>query len=83
MTNRYGSEPLGKSVEEVESESGNLVNSPVEGEQIRQADTAGIPAVIPSNGAGVPAIVNPGALIEPGSGAYDGTANTGRDTTEE
>ena len=83
MTNRYGSEPLGKSVEEIEDNSANRVNSPVEGEQRRAQDTAGVPAAIPGNGSGVPVVVNPGALIEPGSGAQDGTSPASRDSAEE
>ena len=37
--NRYGDAPLGKSVEEVQDETGNRVNSPVEGEVVRDGET--------------------------------------------
>ena len=80
MTNRYGDEPLGKSVEQVEQESGNLVNSPVEGEEMRARETAEalvVPAVPNANQTGTPAVaVNPGALIEGGQGADDGRAQS-------
>ena len=74
--NRYGDKPLGKSVEEVESEQGNRVNSPVPGETRRdlEADAAIVPAVVgggsQSTGA-VPAIINPDVLTEGGSGPDD------------
>lgn len=80
MTNRYGDEPLGKSVEQVQRESGNLVNSPVEGEVRREQEDAEmlvVPAVPNANQTGTPAVaVNPGALVEPGSGADDGRAQS-------
>ena len=77
-SNRYGSEPLGKSVEEIESESGNLVNSPVEGEQRREESLgAGLPPVIATNAntTVMGGIVNPASLTDDlGSGADDGRA---------
>lgn len=80
MTNRYGDEPLGKSVEEIERESGNLVNSPVEGETMRQRETAEalvVPAIPNANQTGTPAVaVHPGALMDTGSGADDGRAQS-------
>ncbi|GGO20528.1 hypothetical protein [Deinococcus humi] len=74
--NRYGDKPLGKSVEEVESEQGNRVNSPVSGETRRnlEADAAIVPAVVgggnQSTGA-VLALTDPDVLTEAGSGADD------------
>jgi len=76
--NRYGDAPLGRSVEEVEQESGNLENSPVEGEQRRSHDEAAVPAIANSNTSAVPAVLNPDGLSEEGSRADDGTARTGR-----
>lgn len=63
--NRYGSEPLGKSVEEVEAAEGNRVNSPVPGEQVRrdQEEVAMIPAVPNSNTSTNPGVVTPGTLL--------------------
>lgn len=86
MTNRYGSEPLGKSVEEIEQESGNVVNSPVEGEVRRAHDEAALPGVVPAaanvNETGVPGVViNPGALVEH-VGPDDGAARPTRDSSE-
>ncbi|CAM3264471.1 M-like protein [Deinococcus saxicola] len=62
---RYGSKPLGKSVEEVEGEEGNRVNSPVPGEQIRQGEetVAVIPAVSNSNTSTNPGVVAPDTLL--------------------
>lgn len=61
-------------------ESGNLVNSPVEGEARREQENAEmlvVPAVPNANQTGTPAVaVNPGALVEPGSGADDGRAQS-------
>ncbi len=79
--NRYGDKPLGKSVEEVESQEGNRVNSPVPGEARRDlADEADFIPVVVSGGtggsAGFPAVINPEALIEEGSGPVAPTAET-------
>lgn len=83
-SNRYGSEPLGKSVEEVEQETGNVTNSPVEGEALRRAEdtTLVVPAVVNSNTSGIPALVNPDALTDRGSRADDGTTRENRDSSE-
>lgn len=51
-SNRYGDAPLGKSVEEVEQESGNLVNPPVEGEAVR-ANMDAADMVVPAIPTGV------------------------------
>lgn len=62
---RYGDAPLGKSVEEIEREGGNLVNSPVPGEN-RHEDGA-LPVVIP------PAVAGTGV----GAPLVGGVAGTG------
>ena len=85
---RYGDAPLGKSVEEIDNESGNRVNSPVEGEVRReQQDQDGlVPIAIPGNAGGgaMPAVGVPqGGLVERGAGADDGRSTTSRDSTEE
>jgi len=46
---RYGDAPLGRSVEEIEREGGNLVNSPVQGEDRRDD---GLPLAVPLGVAG-------------------------------
>ncbi|MFK7601057.1 hypothetical protein ACI3L1_02460 [Deinococcus sp. SM5_A1] len=81
--NRYGDKPLGKSVEEVESEEGNRVNSPVPGEARRdmQDEADFVPAVVGGGGGGTgatPAMINPDALIEDGSGPVDPTTGANR-----
>lgn len=57
---RYGDAPLGKSVEEIEREGGNLVNSPVQGEDRRGDD--GVPLAVPlgiaGSGVGAPVAGN-------------------------
>ncbi|PNY81837.1 hypothetical protein [Deinococcus koreensis] len=83
-SNRYGSEPLGRSVEEIEQETGNVTNSPVEGEAVRHAEdtTLVVPAVVNSNTSGIPALVNPDALTDGGGRADDGTTRENRDSSE-
>lgn len=81
--NRYGDAPLGRSVEEIEQESGNLQNSPVPGEMVRDDDAAALPAIVNSNQSASPAVVNTANLMEGGGGADDGTARTNRDGGEE
>ncbi|MBZ9714025.1 hypothetical protein [Deinococcus multiflagellatus] len=82
--NRYGDAPLGKSVEEIEQEGGNLINDPRPGEARRDDDLAGVvPAVVNGTTSAVPAVVRPGALVEGGSGADDGRTREGRDSSEE
>ncbi len=87
--NRYGDKPLGKSVEEVENEQGNRVNSPMPGESRRELEDEAnfVPAVVTGGtggSAGFPAVVNPDALVEEGSGPADHTeaAERGRDRTD-
>lgn len=85
--------PLGKSVEEVEQDSSNRVNSPVSSEERRDEDGIGIvPAVAPIGGvagtgvtSGVPAaIINPGGMVDADqAGADDGRNNVDRDSSEE
>ncbi len=62
---RYGSKPLGKSVEAIEGEEGNRVNSPVPGEQVRHEEetVAVIPAVSKSNTSTNPGVVSPDTLL--------------------
>ncbi|GMA13750.1 hypothetical protein E5F05_15325 [Deinococcus metallilatus] len=87
---RYGDAPLGKSVEEIEQDSGNLVNSPVEGEEVRDGggpDGLLVPPILsgPSGTGMIPAIIDGGRVIreaEDGSGADDGTDHPGRDSSE-
>lgn len=88
MTNgdhRYGDEPLGKSVEEIEQEGGNRVNSPVPGEQVRDGD---VPLIVPpvlSGPAGTAMIpaVHDGTLVTERQGdADDGTPRPNRDSSE-
>ncbi|MPY65429.1 hypothetical protein F8S09_01810 [Deinococcus sp. SDU3-2] len=81
--NRYGDAPLGRSVEEIEQESGNLVNSSLPGETVRDNDTAAVPAIVNSNQSASPAVVNPENMMVSGGGADDGTAHTHRDGGEE
>lgn len=80
--NRYGSEPLGKSVEEIQEEGGNLVNSPVEGERMRDEEGVAIPAIVNGNASSVPAIVNADLLVEGGGGPNDGTDPNSRDSQD-
>lgn len=81
--NRYGDAPLGRSVEEIEQESGNLINSSRPGEAVREDDAAAFPAIVNSNQSASPAIVNPENLLERGGDADDRTARTHRDGDEE
>lgn len=95
-SNRYGNEPLGKSVEEVEQDAGNRVNSPVEGEQRRDNDETFVPAIANGNvssvpgivggtAGGVPAILHTNLLtdIDDNNGANDRTTRENRDSSEE
>ena len=82
-SNRYGNEPLGKSVEEVEQESGNLVNSPVEGEVQRAGEDTFVPVIANANATGVPgAIFSGGALVDRTGTADDGSTSRSRDADE-
>lgn len=84
-SNRYGSQPLGKSVEEIEREGSNLENSPVQGEERRRDDGLVVPAVVGGITSGAPAaVVGAGLLTDAGrSGADDGTAHTGDGRTSD
>ncbi|THF68194.1 hypothetical protein E7T06_17420 [Deinococcus sp. Arct2-2] len=96
-SNRYGNEPLGKSVEEVEQDAGNVVNSSVEGEQRHDNDETFVPAIANGNATGVPAIVGGTAggiaavlhtnLLTDVDGNHDstndGTTRENRDSSEE
>ena len=84
-SNRYGSEPLGKSDEEVEQESGTRVDSPVGGEAARRDDSVILPAVVNGTTAGVAALINPHGLIErDGDGTRDGsTTRQNSESSEE
>ncbi len=64
-SDRYGSKPLGKSVEEIEAGESNRVNPSVPGEQVRhdQEEVAMIPAVSNSNTSTNPGVVAPGVLL--------------------
>ena len=59
---RYGDKPLGKSVEEVEAQEGNRVNSPVPGEAVRQDEPVIVPAVSNSNLSTNPGVLSPDSL---------------------
>lgn len=64
--NRYGKAPLGKSVEEVASETGNRAQPASEGEAVRatqdRIQDKVIPAIANSNATAAPAVINPDAL---------------------
>ncbi len=82
-SNRYGNEPLGKSVEEVEQESGNVVNSPVEGEVRRVNEETFVPVIANANATGVPgAIFNGSAMVDRTGTADDGSTSRTRDADE-
>ena len=70
---RYGRTPLGKSVEEVERESG-------ERHTIEQQS---VPVVIPSSMGSIPAVINPGALLDRSGQAPAEPAQGHSETTEE
>lgn len=74
--NRYGDAPLGKSVEEVEQESGNRENPAVTGEQARANDDTVVPAVMVGNSVGVPAIVDPDSTLARNTDAGGAGADT-------
>ncbi|MDB5044935.1 MAG: hypothetical protein JWQ08_985 [Deinococcus sp.] len=87
-SNRYGTEPLGKSVEEVEQDAGNQVNSSVGGEDRRRDDETFVPAIVNGNASGVPAILNTNLLVDADGNdrignANDGTNRENRDSSEE
>ena len=82
-SNRYGNEPLGKSVEEVEQESGNLINSPVEGEVQRAGEDTFVPVIANANATGVPgAIFGGSAMVDRTGTADDGSTTRSRDADE-
>lgn len=72
--NKYGDQPLGKSVEEVEAEAGN---PKAPGEVVRaEEDAAVIPAIVNANTSGTPgAVVNVDALMDQGGGPDNRVAN--------
>ncbi|WP_102127821.1 hypothetical protein [Deinococcus planocerae] len=86
--NRYGDAPLGRSVEEVEGDAGNRVNSAVPGEQVRDDDMlAGVPAAPvlsgPAGTAVIPGVVDVNRVTDANTGgAEDGTARENRDSSE-
>lgn len=85
--NRYGDAPLGKSVEEVEGDAGNLVNSPVPGENLGDDGAAFVPAIPASNASNVIGVVGAGGLagnglVQGGGDADDGTTRENRDSSE-
>ncbi|WP_216318568.1 hypothetical protein [Deinococcus aestuarii] len=86
--NRYGDAPLGRSVEEVEGDAGNRMNSPVPGEQVRDDDMlAGVPAAPvlsgPAGSAVIPGVLDVDRVTDANTGgADDGTARENRDSSE-
>lgn len=80
-SNRYGDAPLGKSVEEVEQESGNLINPPVEGEAMRAGQDAAdmivpaIPTGIASGTGMAGAVPAAGAVVPLVPSASNGNAS--------
>ncbi|WP_019588677.1 hypothetical protein [Deinococcus apachensis] len=86
--NRYGDAPLGRSVEEVEQDGGNRVNSPVPGEQVRDDDMlAGVPVPpVLSGPAGtgmIPAVTDGSRVTDRSGDAEGGSARENRDSSEE
>ncbi|WP_019588676.1 hypothetical protein [Deinococcus apachensis] len=72
--NRYGDTPLGRSVEEVEQEGGNLENSPVTGEDLRGGEgdhKVALPSVANANASVVPAVLDPEGMREEEGGGTD------------
>lgn len=59
--NRYGDTPLGRSVEEVEQEGGNLENPPATDDGDNKV---ALPAVANANASAVPAVLDPEGLRE-------------------
>ncbi|ANE43778.1 hypothetical protein [Deinococcus puniceus] len=95
-SNRYGNEPLGKSVEEIEQDAGNRVNSAVEGEERRDNDETFVPAIANGNASsvpgivggtagGVPAILHTNLLagVDGNDSTHDGRTRENRDSSEE
>lgn len=77
--NRYGDTPLGRSVEEVEQESGNVESSPAESGELWNNDEVALPAVANSNMSAVPAVLDPDVTPDgmgPGN-RRDGEESTG------
>ncbi|BDP41231.1 hypothetical protein DAETH_12000 [Deinococcus aetherius] len=69
--NRYGDTPLGRSVEEVEREGGNLENPPAADGELWQGDEIALPAVANANTSAVPAVLDPDVTpdgTDPGGG---------------
>ncbi len=93
MTDRHDplddTTPLGKSVEEVEQEGQNLVNSPVDSEDRRRRDES-VPAIIPpfNQGGQIGSNFGVGVAAVPGLvgnlvGGDEGGADDGRNDKEE
>lgn len=85
--NRYGDAPLGRSVEEVEGDAGNQVNSPMPGEQVRDDQMLGgvpVPPVLsgPAGTAMIPGVTDANRTMDTSGGADDGTARENRDSSE-
>lgn len=80
---RYGDQPLGKSVEEVERESGESSTRPTDDEMARHAGDTPIevPAIVNSNASSVPAVLTPGALTD--TRGADTTPTSGSADTSE
>ena len=93
-----GSGIVGKSVEEIEAESGNAHNSPVAGEQRRDDQARAVPAVplgVAGGGVGgagtfgtgqvvpIPAIAAVEGLVDHSGEAADGRTGVQRDSSEE
>lgn len=72
--NRYGDTPLGRSVEEVEREGGNLENPPAQDAELWNNDEIALPAISNANTSAVPAVLDPD--LTP-----DGTVPGDRDDT--
>lgn len=74
--NRYGDTPLGKSVEEVEQEGGNLEPSPAADGELWNNDQVALPAI--ANASAIPAVINPSLNSEnEGTGTREGEDSTG------
>ncbi|MEF2278077.1 hypothetical protein V3W47_07170 [Deinococcus sp. YIM 134068] len=76
--NRYGDTPLGKSVEEVEQEGGNLESPPAADGELWNNDQVALPAIANANASAVPAVINPSLNPEnEGTGTREGEESTG------
>ena len=85
--NKYGDAPLGRSIEDIEDESGNRENSSVQREDVGShggMTAAIIPIPAGPSGGAVPAVIaNPERVDgRSESGAADGQGGKQRDTSE-